>query len=320
VHLGLLEGTTTNVSGRSLYVWFDPEYPAREAAPSDLLGLEERVANELQEFGSPLRARLADTPELLQVLRSQPRAMVAIIGGGTLPDPLFGGPTPLLRSWVESGGTLFWAGTPLGYYDGNETWNGSLSNEDLGWEGQERLLGFPLEDPIGDPSKEAAGPLYSDTPSPLGAALGISYEGTADGANVSQVEAAGGTDLGFIAATPSDPSASERTSLAYLPLGEGGIYYFGGGIWTTGLGSIPDADLTLSDDLALLAGIGFVPGGALGTSANVLVENDQTVQVTVQLPGPRMPVVALVESEVSGNILAFRAIAYPAPHGAMAAV
>ena len=308
VHAALVSGRLTPTVDRTLYVWVDPQYPAREAAPTDLYGLELRVQQDLRQSGSPLHVAIADTPRLLQVLTDEPRALIAVFGGATLPDPLLAGSAPLLRHWVQSGGTLFWGGTPVGFYDGRMLPNGTLVTDDLGWNGQERLFGFPVEDPIGDPSIVARGPLLADRPGPLAAGLGLDYPGAADGANVSQVYAHGGTSLGYLSAPSTLGSASGRTSLAYLPIGSGGVFYFGGAIWTSGLGSVPSADLVLSDDLALLAGMGFVPAGSGESSIDLVIPNGETVTATLSVPQGEGPILALVSAKIAGNLLGFEAI------------
>lgn len=300
-HVALLPGTA-GARPNAVFVFYDSGYPVRLASASDVLGLGTRVSYYLSNVRPSIPVSFVDAGILPQVLEANPHAELVIFGYALIPDNVFSANTTLLRSWLDGGGTLVWAGGPIGYFEGHSTSAGFVF-QDLGWSGQTDLLGFPLEDAIGNPATNSSGPLLSFAETPLARAIGIGYQGTADGANVSEVEAHGGTDLGY----DSAPSSAEapRTSLAYVPVGKGGLYYFGGALWGTGTGVVPDGDVILSGDIALLAATGYVPEAGTATSVTVVVSPLRATSTSLEISDDTGDALALVTSSVAGSSYLF---------------
>ncbi len=299
VHLALLPGATRRVT--SVAVFYDPAFAVRFANPSDVLGLEARLASYLTEAHPRVTTTLVDAAGLPAYLANNPNGAVVIFGYGTLPDDVFSKNVTLLKQWIDEGGELIWAGGPLGYFEGHVTPAGTFQHSDLGWNGQLDLLGFPLEDPIGNPATKSQGPLLSYSQSGLGQALGIVYSGTADGANVTEVVVHNGTVMGFN--STSQNGSAPRTSLAYIPVSNGGVFYFGGALWGTGYGVVPQADLILSGDVTLLAGTGYVPLPGPAASANVTVYEFHSITKSLVLSGAPTQVLPIASSVAGGAYL-----------------
>ncbi|MGB6500283.1 MAG: hypothetical protein WBG19_02625 [Thermoplasmata archaeon] len=294
-HLALLSGTRVS-DIEKVFVFYDPGYSVRFANPTDVIGLGNRLADYLGALTPAISVSFVSASQLPVALTSNPHSALVDFGYGTLPDSVFSHNVTLLKSWLNGGGLLFWAGGPLAYFEGHIIAGGGFQHVDLGWNGQIDLVGYQLEDPIGNPARDSSGPLLSQNETLLGESLGVTYAGTADGANTSELGLHNGTDLGFD--SPAGGAESPRTSLAYVPVGSGGVYFFGGAIWGTGFGVVPEADALLSGDMGLLVGIGYRPEIGPTTSSDVSVRYLGQLDVTLVLAGSYSHVVALVTSSV----------------------
>lgn len=304
VHAGLFAGSIDPTQTGPVYVFSDPSYPTRYVSSADLLGLAQRIQEDFRELGASRDVRIVTAADLPGILSGPPRSVLLMVGGASVPDSvILGNGTPLLRSWVEGGGELVWAGGPLAFYDGRPLpTSGRLSDDDLGWQGEVRFFGYPLEDPVGDPSIESRGGLYSNLSSPAAAALGLSYRGTMDGANVSQVVSHGGTVLGYVTAPTGGPTGP-RTSVAYVPMGQGEVLYFGGALWANTVGSVPGADVALSTDIALLIGLSIVPMGGDGDWTDFVLPGGGSAQFALSVPRAPAGAFLMVDSVIEGNLL-----------------
>ncbi len=302
VHLALLPGRSLS-SVTEAYVFSDPAFFLRFGTASDLVGLEVRISDYLAALSPAIPVAFVDAQALPSVLEANPHSALIDFAYDTLPESLLAENSSLLKTWIEGGGTLIWAGGPLAYFEGNILPNGTLHHEDLGWAGQVALTGFSLEDPIGNPASRSYGPLVGTVETPLASAFGMTYPGTPDGANLSQLLLHNGTDLGFDASPVG--SASARTSAAYIPVGEGRIVYFGGGIWGDQVGVIPDADGLLSSDIELLLGSGYAPDSGPTFATEITVNSLRADTVTLMVPSSNGPYVAIASSSVGTATLFF---------------
>lgn len=299
-HVALLSGTTLTIPSH-VFVFYDPAFPSSYTSTSDILWLKSELAQNLAIYSPGVRVSFVNADQLPETLLTNPKAALIDFGYGIIPSDVFGPNTSLLRSWIEGGGTFIWAGGPLAYFIGMNLPNGGFQEVDLGWAGQVALVGYNLEDPVGNPSVHSYGALVANNESELCAALGLEYKGTADGANVSQVNAHGGRVLGYL--SHGVGPSSDRTSLAWLPLGSGSLYFFGGATWANGLGMVPNADVTLSADLAFILSIGFIPDPEATSFIDVNIPPYGSTSVTLVdfTPGPDQLV--LVSSTVAGTYL-----------------
>lgn len=295
VHVALVPGSSRSATNH-VYVFYDPGFSTRFGSPNDVVGLEERLSAYFAELPNGIPVSFVDSAQLPTVLLANPEAVFIDFAYSELPDTVFSKNTSLLKTWIEGGGTLIWAGGPLAYFEGSAATGGSSSQENLGWRGQVDLTGFPLEDPLGNPAQRSYGPLLGQNETAVAASLGMQYSGTPDGANLTEVVAHNGTDLGFDSAGVG--RASERTSLAYIPIGLGRLFFFGGGIWGDGVGAVPNADTFLSSDIALLVAAGYTPSAGPTTGQDVALVYLQSSYLTLSVSGTYMHLVAIITSTV----------------------
>lgn len=299
-----------------IYVLLDSSYPGLYISYSD----EEFVALHLIVFldrmGANIPVNVVRGDQVAAALSSDPHAAL-VIAGTPAPSSVLSPNSSLLAQWIRNGGTLFWAGGPLGFASGEVLPGGGFRYDSLFWRGQISLVGFPLTDPgvvakPGNASRLPLPPLYGVNPSPLATALGIAYTATPDGANVTRLEAHGGVSLGFEAPSAEDPAAGPWTSLAYVPVGSGGVFYFGGGDLSSYQGYVPyaagwivDGSVDASRDISLLAGLGYVPTARPLAQADVVSSTTEPTLATLTLPNTTGGLTVFVESTTVGEILYF---------------
>ncbi|MCI4335701.1 MAG: hypothetical protein L3K17_00680 [Thermoplasmata archaeon] len=209
-----------------------------------------------------------------------------------------------------------WAGGPLGFSAGHPTVPSGFHYDSPAWAGQLDLAGFPLTDvarlaPRGTATTTPSPPLLGTNQSSLGGALDLQYPGTADGANVSEVVAHAGVVLGTIAASPGPAGVSPRTSICFLPVGEGGIYYFGGADLSSYQSYVPFANgwitggtLDVASDMAELIGLGFTPVSGPSTSQDVQLGPGESIVKSLSLANYTGGVAVLVRCGVDWTTFA----------------
>lgn len=299
-----------------LYFLIDRSYPGLYAAQGDIEFVPLRTQHFLGQMGSPIAVTGVTGSQLPGVLAADPHGALAIVGTPA-PSSVLAVGSSQLAQWIRAGGTLFWAGGPLGYSAGYSTPGSPFQFRDLYWQGQIDLAGFSLTDPsFIAPSNTyfpyPAPQLFGTARSPLATTLGILYQGTSDGANVQRLVAHGGYDLGFDAQEGSGLRASERTSLAFVPVGAGGIYFFGGADLSAYEGYVPyaqgwiaDGTVEISQDIALLAGLQYVPAPAPAVSADIFVGPGASSHLSLTLRGYLGPVTIVVRSETLAVIFSY---------------
>ena len=273
VHSALVAGTLRGPL--PIDVFYDPQYPVLFASLDYIYGLEGQLQAMSSLSAAPSPVSLDSAAQVTALVQSHQPAVLVVLGG-VLPDTVMNNRTAaLLDSWIQDGGELVWAGGPLGWATGHPVSGGAFQWSPPFWGGQKEIAGFPLTDPF------TQGPLTGSEASSWTQALGLGYDGTVFGANVSELVRNGGTALGFDA--PGNHTNGPRTSLAYLPIGKGSLLYFGGSF----LGNrtfVPEANHELANDLYLLSSLGFIPGAASMTSSSDTIGTGQTASVQLTLP------------------------------------
>jgi hypothetical protein len=261
------------------------------------------IKGDLLAAHSPFPLQFVDAAQLATVLAANPRGIL-VITTEILPDTVLSNSSKVLESWLENGGELIWAGGPLGYAEGHWSPATGFIYDDLGWAGEYRITGFYMEDVLGNPLILPSGPLLGSTPTGWSEALGLQYNGTMDGANVTQLYYHNGTALGFESVwNVPFQGTSPRTSLAYVPVGKGSVYYFGGGFWALDIGGLVQYPLYLAGDITLLASSGFQAGPGPSTGEEIEVTAGGSRQLTLSLSDPGAYTTLIVTSQVGGEYL-----------------
>ena len=255
----------------------DSHYPDSYGSYTATHQVIERVQLVLAASGVAPNIQYVDGNGLLSVVNGPAEGTLVVLGG-IVPDTALSNYTAPLANWVTDGGTLVWAGGALGSQEGHPT-NGPFSWDPLDWKGQTDLVHYAMTD-VGP-----VGPLLGNRTSSIGSAFGTEYNGTPTGANVSALRAHGGVDLG-IDSLPGPGGSAPRTSLAYQPVDYGGVFYFGGSFsaQTRPPSDIPNADFSLTTDLAALLASEYVPGAGSGASMNIQLATLASDTVTLTVP------------------------------------
>jgi hypothetical protein len=275
VHVGILPGKERALG--PVHVFNDAAYPDPNGSYTTTAEVTERVVLALGGMAHPPSISTIDASRLPSLLAAGPPGTLVVLGG-LVPDSVLSNSTRLLATWVSGGGTLIWAGGPLGASEGHPTSNG-FDSDSLGWQGQLDLVHYPLSD-VGAP-----GPLLSENGTALSDALGTSYDGTPTGANTSELAAHGGVDLGLDGHLGT-ARGSLRSSLVYQPVGVGGVFYFGGSVWAAKQPplDVPTASFALADDLALLLGTGYVPAPGPSAYADLNLAPGESITLRLTVP------------------------------------
>lgn len=306
VHAALFTGHEVGVT-RQAYLLADPNFPAVFGGTPDVLALGVRVSQQLTQMGSNQSLRTVTADQLANVLTHDSTGILVVVEYGILPSTIFSNTTDLLGPWIRGGGTLIWAGGPLGYYNGTVgSPPGRWVPSGPAWNGQVRLVGFPLTDPPvaappGWPAVPLGGPVMGSIPSPLAQGLALGYNGTIYGANVSQLVSHGGLSMGFLSGT--DPNAiGARTSIAFLRVGLGAIYYFGGAVGGPTHQTVPYGGLRLSLDVAHLLAFDLAPVAGRTSTQDTTVPPAGVVTMVLTIPLSSSGILLLVETAVEGVV------------------
>ncbi len=309
VNVAVLPGTFYGAATRPIFAFEDARASCLFGSQSDVASVVSRVQETLSGLGLTQPIQVENASGVLGVLAGSPHAILLLLECGVIPiSPL--DPSDLaLHNWIAAGGTLVWAGGPLGFYNQVVT-SPTYGLDTPGWAGQTELVGFPIANIVpGPPGIPVAWPKATagTVPSARASALGLSYAGVTYGANASEVSAHGGVNLGWNATV----GPTSRMSLAYIPVGAGGVLYFGGALWAFDGPSVPDAGADLGYDLSILLALGltYLPGPIVSTS--VLLRGWSTVEVTLTAGPSVAPLAIVVESLVSSTPVAVQGFAVP---------
>ncbi len=316
VHVGLVPGSPLGATDPVVLVFADQQYRPLYAAFNDVYGVAIRLSSYLTLEHSNLQVQVVDAPNLPNVLTQHPHAFLVMAGTGIIPDSLFSLYANQLPQWIRGGGMLIWAGGPLAYFEGHPTpgVGTGFAHQDLGWNGQVRLVGYDLTDPwFGGPTA-GPGPVTSSNVTytdEFAQALGVQYSASPAGANLTSLAQHNGVGLGFVGASPN--GSAPRTSLAWVPVGSGGVFFFGGAIYDPAIGSIPQASVQLAEDIDLLVSLNFRPAAGVVDHQDLSLSPGQHASATLSIPNASSGAVAVVHSEFQGSLLFWWGDSFPSP-------
>ncbi|MCI4330862.1 MAG: hypothetical protein L3K19_03315 [Thermoplasmata archaeon] len=316
VHVGLVPGSPLNNPDTTVMVFADPQYHPLYGAFNDVYGVAVRLGSYLTLEHSRLQIVVVDAPSLPGMLQAHPHAFLVMAGTGVIPDSLFSLYSNQLPQWIRSGGVLIWAGGPLGYVEGHPTpgVGTGFAYDSLGWTGQQKLVGYALTDPwsVGLPAAARPMPFSNLTySSSYAQALGVQYSASPAGANLTALTAHEGVSIGYVGLSPN--GSAPRTSLAWVPVGSGGVFFFGGAVFAPTIGAVPQAAVSLAEDIALLLSLAFRPAAGAVAFQDLSMAASERTTVTLQIPDAPVGAIVVVHSEFQGSVLFFWGENLPLP-------
>ena len=210
---------TEKPSNLSIYVFYDPNYPALGTSWERIHMLRSNLRRELFLRGFKKDVQLVNATQLESLLDEKKRAVV-VVASGAFPANVFSRDKDLVKPWLDAGGILIWFGWPPGYYTvykgQTETprfWAKSQHLNKSGVEvfGLEEIIEIkPYENILETAEKSSY----------IGEVLDINYNLINYGAlNDSLSE--NGLAIGMIGGNPP------RSSVSIIPIGKGKIILFG---------------------------------------------------------------------------------------------
>ncbi len=198
--------------------YFDPAYPVLGNV-ANIYGVLDHLRPALLDRGFRGTVDIVDAAGLARILESNETPVVVMVTG-VFPDLVLSNRTNLVTPWLSRGGILVWTGDLIGAYIGlpGETTIAVSESQNLNWTGEQLIFGSSVI-----VSRRAA-PGNATTPTNISTWLGLEYPLAEVGARVSRVEARGGLILGYIYNGYDPP-----TSIAWVPVGLGGVVLFGYG-------------------------------------------------------------------------------------------
>jgi Gpi18-like mannosyltransferase len=256
---------------KAVFIYYDDAYPSSFVTRAGWAGLLDHAPVELRLRGyeGPIDSVNADE---LKSIMEQDYDSIIIIPSGVFPDTVHANNESLVRNWLEAGGTLIWMGDAFAYYTGLR--NGSIEyfSGDNFTQVQDQILGFaPINVTFGQT-------VFASVQSDFSSALDLQYPDASMGALVSEVVKSHGLVLG-----ETTNSTDARTSITSLPIGNGHLILFGGGIGTVFTATGEDV---IAHDIAQILCSGFpFSSGVCAFSPYELEKNEaQTSSLAVPMP------------------------------------
>ncbi len=212
----LLFPLTTSANVSAVHFYMDPGYPVL-GNPADVYGVLDHLTPALRDRGYRGTVDAVDTAELVRVLQSNDTPVV-VLASTAVPAAVLSNATNLLTPWLDRGGILVWTGDLIGGYIGEPGQTSVAWDEpqNLQWEGERKIFGSPVV------AAFAPEPGNASVPTWVGSWLGLRYPLDQVGAHARLAAELGGFPMGFESSGP-DPS----TSIAWVPVGRGGVVLFG---------------------------------------------------------------------------------------------
>lgn len=257
---------------KPVFIYYDDAYPSSFVTRAGWAGLLDHAPVELRLRGYKGPINNVNADELRSIME-QDYDSVIIIPSGVFPDTVHANNESLVRNWLEAGGTLIWIGDAFAYLTGLR--NGSLEHfsGDNFTQVQDQILGFAPIAPINETST-----VFASVQSDFSSALDLQYPDASKGALVSEVVNSHGLVLG-----ETTNSTDARTSISSLPVGNGHLILFGGGIGTVFTATGEDV---IAHDIAQILCSGFpFSSGVCAFSPYELEKNEaQTSSLAVPMP------------------------------------
>jgi Gpi18-like mannosyltransferase len=257
---------------KTIFIYYDDTYPSSFVTKAGWAGLLDHAPVELRLRGYNGSINIVDADELSIVMK-QAYDSVIIIPSGVFPETVHAENESIIHNWLEAGGTLIWMGDVFGYFTGLR--NGNLEHF-LGTnftQVQYQILGYA---PIGEPSGRSA---FATVQSAFSNALDLQYPDASMGALVSEVVKSHGMILG-----ETTNSTDARTSISSLPVGNGHLLLFGGGIGTVFTSTGEDV---IAHDIAQIICSGVLFSTGVQAFSSYELERNEATASSLDVPTPQ---------------------------------
>jgi hypothetical protein len=266
-----------NASDKAIFIYYDEHYPSSFVSKAGWIGLLDHAPIELKLRGYNGSMSIVNAEELRDTMKRDHDSIV-IIPSGVFPETIHTRNQSLVGDWLRAGGTLIWMGDAFGYLSGRRDGSTELFSTNNFSMVQNQILGFTL---FNDSS--SSDERYAALPTSFSSALDLQYPDAFLGALVSNLLKNGGIALGKVT-----ESGNARASISYVPVGNGKLVLFGGGIGTAFTATGED---TIAHDIAqvLCSSVLFSAGAPVFNlhemgrsevkegSLNVAISQDQNI-------------------------------------------
>lgn len=191
-------------------VFFDTDYPTL-TTQKRIAGLTLHLESKLEEMALQIDVDIVNADGFLAVITDAETDVLVVVPTSIFPANVFSNETNLITQWLQKGGRLVWVGLAFAWYYAYENDPGPRTTSS---QGQERILGYCIVE-----GHETYGSTIS---SPLMTALGLRWTKSEFGPNIDWLVKNNCTVLGAVSG-----ENSTRTSIAYCPVGAGGVIIFG---------------------------------------------------------------------------------------------
>lgn len=209
--------STQQSADKEILIYYDKDYPSSFVTEAGWVGLLDHIPIELELGGYNGSVRIVNATEL-KVRMQEGHDSIIIIPSGVFPDTLHAKNVTMVGEWLQAGGTMIWMGDAFAYLSGQRERSIELFSDGNFSEIQKQILGFVL---FNDTSNER----FAARHSVFSEALDLRYPDAFVGPYVSEVLKNGGLVLGKMT-----ESKDVRASIAYVPVGNGRLILFGGGV------------------------------------------------------------------------------------------
>lgn len=205
---------------KEILIYYD-DYPSLAVSRAGWIGLLDHIPVELRLRNYQGAIKIVNAVGLRHEMETNLNSIV-IIPSGVFPATVHDENRSLVGNWIRAGGTLIWIGDAFAYYSGYSTGGVSYFSTASMISSQNQTLGFALFNGTltGDES-------FATIPSNFSNALDLRYSLASTGANISRIQSYGGIALG-----KTTDSENARTAIACVPIGNGHLILFGGGVGT----------------------------------------------------------------------------------------
>lgn len=211
--------TPQGAADKEVFIYYDEDYASSLVGRAGWIGLLDHIPVELELKGYNGSIKIVNATELKNVMQENHNSIV-IIPSGVFPDTVHTKNKTLVGSWLRLGGTLIWIGDRFAYFSGYKGKIVETFSESDSCAAQKLTLGFILFNGTLEENIR-----FAAVSSNFSSALDLRYPDALVGASVSEILKHDGAVLGKMT-----NSGDARTSIAYVPVGDGHLVLFGGGV------------------------------------------------------------------------------------------